>query len=102
MATARDKRIGKRNSKNRKPSAVVTRRSFFGGFAVKRRFRIDQNVKESRPIFRLSCIKKELHSISDEFFEVRIDRVIDATETTHGLAFSRYRQRQARGTVRTN
>ena len=38
-------------------------------------------MKEARPIFQLSCIEKELHPVSDEFFEVPIDWVIDATET---------------------
>src|SRR5947207_8508718 len=75
---------------------------FFGSFAVKRRFGINQNVKQTRLVFGIESIQEELNPIGQKLFKVRINRIIDAAQTANRLAFAGDLQRQTGRTIRTD
>ena len=67
---------------------------FFGRFTVKRRFGINENVKQTRLVFVIESIQEELNPIGQKFFKLRINRIIDAAQTSDRFAFAGYLQRQ--------
>jgi hypothetical protein len=74
----------------------------FRRFAVKRRFRIDENVQQTWLIHFVDRVKSQLHPVGQELFKRRVDGVVDPAQTSDRLAFTGGFQRQTRRTVRAH
>src|SRR5581483_2761531 len=90
-----------RQTQLEEPQPVVSRHStqFLGGLSVEGRFGIDQNLEQARIVRRVNRVERELNAIGDKVFELRVNGIIDAAETSDRLAFTRHLGRQACGTI---
>src|SRR5712691_11345684 len=71
----------------------------FGCFAVKRRFRVDENVQQTWLVNFVDRVKSQLYPVGEELFKLGVDGIVDPAQTADRLAFAGNFRRQTRGTV---
>src|SRR5437660_2232684 len=71
---------------------------FLCSLPIERRLRINEDTQQAWLIPFIERVQNQLHAISQKLLKLRVDRIINPSQTADGLAFAGLCQRQTRGT----